>query len=61
MNLPYSAFFYVVLFFQRRTDYKQSSIRNIMASNENCEDEDYGDKPFTYCGKKNCESCGVEE
>jgi len=27
----------------------------------NCEDEDYGDKPFTYCGKKNCESCGEEE
>jgi len=26
----------------------------------NCEDDDYGDKPFTYCGKKNCESCGGE-
>jgi len=27
----------------------------------NCEDDDFGDKPFTYCGKKNCESCGDEE
>ena len=27
----------------------------------NCEDLDFGDKPFTYCGKKNCESCGAEE
>jgi hypothetical protein len=27
----------------------------------NCEDEDYGDKPFTYCGKAKCESCGEDE
>ena len=27
----------------------------------NCEDNDDGQKPFTYCGKSHCESCGGDE